>query len=65
MPSISFGVSTFTISAKVGMISQKADICSVRLFEGILLGHQVIIGTLIPPSYKSLLKPRKGPLELK
>lgn len=65
MPSISFGISEPASSAKVGSMSQKAETCELRVPPGMVPGQWATIGTLMPPSYRCLFLPRKGPELLK
>src|SRR5688572_1166359 len=59
------GFGCFASSAKVGRKSQKAPAYAEVLPAFTLPGHQAIIGSRIPPSYRSLFIPRSEPLLLK
>ena len=49
-------------SASVGGTSQKAQTWSLTAPAATCPGHRAIIGTRMPPSYRSRLMPRRGPL---
>ena len=49
-------------SAKVGSMSPKYETTSLTVPAGTCPGHQAIIGSRMPPSYRSRLYPRSGPL---
>ena len=57
-----FTFSAPTSSVTVGKKSQNAVICSTVFFSFIIFGQFTINGARTPPSYKSLLYPRYGPL---